>query len=62
MLLVSFYMDYKKVFELVAREDNAKNTKNAVIQGKYKKYSVFVTNAKSAKIAGTIYFFYIFKN
>ena len=57
MLLVSFYMDYKKVFELVVRENNEKNTKNAVIQRKYKKYSIFVRNAKSAKIASTIYFF-----
>ena len=54
MLLVSFYMDYKKVFELVVRENNEKNTKNAAIQRKYKKYSIFVRNAKSAKIASTI--------
>ena len=31
MLLVSFYINYKKVFELVLTGDNAENTKNTAI-------------------------------
>ena len=49
MLLVSFYINYKKVFELVLTGDNAENTKNTAIHWKYTKYNLFVENADSAK-------------
>ena len=42
-------MNYKKVFELVVTGANTKNTKNAVIQRKYKNYSIFVKNADVSK-------------
>ena len=51
MLFTPFYMVNKKVFELVVKGDD---TKNAVIQRKYKKYCIFIKNAKSAKIASAI--------
>ena len=46
MLLASFYINYKKTFELVLAGDDTKNTKNTVIQKKYKNFKIFV------KIAG----------
>ena len=44
MLLAFFQISYKKVFELVLRGNNTKNTKNTVVRIKYKKYSIFVKN------------------
>ena len=49
MLLATFYINYKKVFESDKTGDNAKNTKNAVIQGKYKKYSIFIKDTDVSK-------------
>ena len=37
------------VFDLVLAGDNTMNTKNTVIQRKYKKYSIFVKNAEVSK-------------
>ena len=53
-------MGYKKSFELIVRGDKTKNTKNAVIQRKYKNQSIFDKNAKLAKISSAIYFFFRF--
>ena len=49
MLLASFYINYKKVFDLVLTGDNTKDTKKIVIQRKYKKCSIFVKNADISK-------------
>ena len=46
MLRTSFYINYKKVLKLVV---TGNNTKNTVIQKKYKKYSIFVKNAGVSK-------------
>ena len=42
MLLTSFCINYKNVFDLILTGDNTKNTKNTVTQRKYKKCSIFV--------------------
>ena len=38
-----------KKYELVVTGDNTKNTKNAIIQSKYKKHRIFVKNANVSK-------------
>ena len=47
MLVASFYINYKRIFELILTGDNTKNT---VIQRKSKKYSTFVKTADFSKI------------
>ena len=41
-----------KVFELVLTRDNTKDTKNTVIQKKYKKYSIFVNPIQDGPFRG----------
>ena len=49
MVFASFYINQKKVFQLVLTGDNTKNTKNTEIQKKYKKYIIFVKNNDFSK-------------
>ena len=47
MLLTSFDINFKKIFQLIMTGDNTKNTETAVIQRNFKKQKIqfFVKNA-----------------
>lgn len=47
MLLTSFDINFKKIFQLIMTGDNTKNTETAVIQRNFKKRKIqfFVKNA-----------------
>lgn len=47
MLLTSFDINFKKIFQLIMTGDNTKNTETAVIQRNFKKRQIqfFVKNA-----------------
>lgn len=45
----SFYLNYKKAFELVLTVDNTKDTKNTIIHTKNKKYFIFIENTDPSK-------------
>ena len=50
MLLASFDINYRKVFELDNNNNNNNNNnKKPAIQRKYKKYSIFAKNADVSK-------------
>ena len=54
MLLASFYINHKKLFQLVATGDNTKNTTNTVIQRNTKNTVFLLKVMTSAEIAGAI--------
>ena len=62
MLLASFYMNHKKLFQLVATGDNTKKYNKHSYTEKYKKYSFFVKNNDiSRNCRGNIIIFKFFK-
>ena len=62
MLLALFYINYKKIVELVLTGDNTKNTKNTIIQRKYKKTVFLLQMLMSAKMRKQYTFFGFVKN
>ena len=57
MLLALFYINYKKIVELVLIGDNTKNTENTIIQRKYKKAVFLLQMLMSAKMREQYIFF-----